>query len=68
MIHVGLGNVEDIAAGLKTLLAEGYNGTSIEDTLGPYIDGLAAEPQIADLFRSLELVCDRTFTRQITPR
>ena len=60
MIDIGLGNLADIADGLKTYLGQGYNGTSIEDILGPHIDGLARQPQLADLFARLGLVCNRT--------
>jgi hypothetical protein len=59
MIEIGLGDLDDIADGLETYLGQGYNGTSIEDVLGPHIDGLARQPQIADLFARLGLVCNR---------
>jgi hypothetical protein len=59
MIDVGLGNLDGIADGLTACLAQGYNGTSIEDVLGPHIDHLAGEPRMTDLFERLGLVCNR---------
>jgi hypothetical protein len=59
MIHVGLGNLDGIVYGLTACLAQGYNGTSVEDVLGPHIDGLAGEPRIAAAFERLGLVCNR---------
>jgi len=34
---------------------QGYNGITIEATLGPYLDDLAGEPRFAELFLRLHL-------------
>jgi hypothetical protein len=59
MIQVGLGDVDGIADGLAACLAQGYNGTSVEDVLGPHIDRLASMPRLANLFDRLGLVRHR---------
>jgi serine/threonine-protein kinase len=55
-IHVGLGNRDDIYAALSRCVGQGYNGSSIEIVLGPFLDELPAEPRFAELFRRLHLV------------